>query len=330
MKIFSISLLMVTILVFTDAVDFWYSRVNYPIALRYFTCATGYSLRPMPVIMLAMLIKGFKNIKSMFIYIPCVLNTIIAYTSIFTKWMFYFDEKNEFYRGSMGALPFVTCALYMLILIYNSVKKYKMGNKREASIIFLIALMSTLAVCMESIFKFEFIINGVGGISIVFCYLFMHTQTYKRDPLTNVLNRRAFYLDAQIYSKTSMIIVSVDLNNLKLLNDEYGHSVGDKAIITSADCIEKHLINGYKLYRIGGDEFMLLCPKADKHEVQQMMEAAQKDIAREGYIVAWGMCEYKENMDFEKTCSVSDSLMYEHKMKLKERQGYYGKAGFKK
>lgn len=325
LKIFFISSFIVTVLIFADAIDFWCSKLDYPTVLRYFTSATGYSLRPVPIIMLAVLMKGFKNTKSMAFYIPCVFNMIIAYTSVFTKWMFYFNENNEFHRGCMGALPFLTAALYMLTLIYNSVMKYKMGNKWEASVIFLIAFMSTLAVCMESIYKFKFIINGVGGISIVFCYLFMHTQTYKRDPLTNALNRHAFYLDSHIYSKTPMIIVSVDLNNLKLINDEYGHSSGDKAIITSASCIEKHLIHGYKLYRIGGDEFMALCPKAEMHEVQHMMEAAQKDIERKGYMIAWGMCEYKENMDFEKTCSVSDSLMYEHKMKVKESQGYRGR-----
>lgn len=325
LKIFFISSLIVTILIFADATDFWCSKLDYPPALRYFTSATGYSLRPVPIIMLATLIKGFKNIKSIIIYIPCVLNMIVAYTSISTKWMFYFDENNEFHRGCIGALPFVTAALYMLILIYNSVKKYKMGNKREASVIILIALMSTFAVCMESIYKYKFIVNGVGGISIVFCYLFMHTQTYKRDSMTKALNRHAFYLDAQRYSKTPMIIVSVDLNNLKLLNDEYGHSVGDKAIIASAECIEKHLIDGYKLYRIGGDEFMLFCPKADMNEVQHMMEAAEKDIEKKGYMIAWGMCEYKENMDFEKTCSVSDARMYEHKMRVKQRQGYKGR-----
>ena len=114
----------------------------------------------------------------------------------------------------------------------------------------------------------------------------------------------------------------MDLNNLKLINDNYGHNIGDKAIITAARCMEKHLIDGYKLYRIGGDEYMLLCPKADKMEVKNMMEAAERDIQREGYVIAWGMCEYKEHMDFEKTCSLSDSLMYEHKMKLKARDRY--------
>lgn len=322
LKIFYIALLMITILVFADAIDYWCSKLEYPTVMRYFTSATGYSIRPLPIIMFATLINGFKNIKSIIIYMPLFANMIISYTSIFNKLMFYFDENNKFHRGPMGALPFIISAVYMMILVRNSFRKYKMGNKREASIIILIAFMSIIAVCMETIFKFKFIINGVGSISIVFCYLFVHTQTYKRDPLTNALNRHAFYTDVEIYSKMPMIIVSVDLNNLKLINDNYGHNIGDKAIITAARCMEKHLIDGYKLYRIGGDEYMLLCPKADKMEVKNMMEAAERDIQREGYVIAWGMCEYKEHMDFEKTCSLSDSLMYEHKMKLKARDRY--------
>lgn len=316
-RIFMISALTVNVLIFADSTDYWCSMLNYPTALRYFTSATGYSLRPAPILMLAMVTKRFQKRKYNLLYIPLIINMAIAYTSIFTKWMFYFDAENQFHRGIMGSMPFIVSALYMLILIMWSVQKYRVGDKREASVIFLIALMSVLSVCMETIFKFKFIINGIGGISIVFYYLFLHIQTYKRDALTNALNRHSFYMDSPRLSKEPMVIVSIDINNLKTINDNQGHQMGDKAIITVAQSIEKHLIYGYKMYRMGGDEFMILCPKADVSEVKMMMELIEFDVKYKGYEMAWGMCKYVVDMNFERACSISDARMYEHKIMLK-------------
>ena len=82
----------------------------------------------------------------------------------------------------------------------------------------------------------------------------------KTDPLTKLKNRDGFSEDAQqkIESNTRFSIIFIDLDNFKMINDQYGHSAGDAYLIKFADTVQK-LFNDYGcLYRIAGDEFIFL------------------------------------------------------------------------
>ncbi len=87
-------------------------------------------------------------------------------------------------------------------------------------------------------------------------------ELYVIDPLTGTLNRRGFYKefgkktkDAQ-YSQA--IVISVDLDGLKLINDTYGHKEGDYAIKTISEALEKCAGNNGLVSRFGGDEFVVV------------------------------------------------------------------------
>ncbi|MGN0595208.1 MAG: GGDEF domain-containing protein [Hominimerdicola sp.] len=301
------------ILIVADSTDYWCAAQSRPMLLRYITSATGYTFRVVPILLFMLIAIHLNKKMTVILSIPALANGLLAYGSVFNKLMFYFDENNKFHRGVLGFVPFLVSAFYMLMLLIGSIRKYRMGDKKECSVVFFIAFMSTVAVCIETFLHMKFIINGVGGISIVFYYLFMHTQTYKRDALTNALNRHSFYTDTKVMRKLPMVIVSIDINNLKLINDSKGHSFGDKAICTVTEIIYKNINSNFQLYRMGGDEFTILCPKANTHSIEKIMNLIYDETYKKGYQIAWGMAKYKPDMDFEKACSLSDARMYENK-----------------
>ena len=106
--------------------------------------------------------------KYRLLYLPLVLNGIAAYTSVFTKWMFYFDGENQFHRGPIGFLPFLISGIYLLCLLFWSFERYLQGDKKEGTIVAFMAFMSVVATGMETFLHFKFIINGVGAVSTVF------------------------------------------------------------------------------------------------------------------------------------------------------------------
>ena len=65
------------------------------------------------------------------------------------------------------------------------------------------------------------------------------------------------------------MVVTFDLNNLKMCNDNYGHSSGDAYIIHSAHIIETTFDRFGKCYRIGGDEFCCLIPDAAEFQIER-------------------------------------------------------------
>jgi diguanylate cyclase (GGDEF)-like protein len=85
---------------------------------------------------------------------------------------------------------------------------------------------------------------------------------YIRDPLTNLLNRRGFYreIDMLIFDATQkkkdILIVSVDLDGLKYINDNFGHSEGDYAIVSIANLLSSITSDSGLCARFGGDEYL--------------------------------------------------------------------------
>lgn len=311
--------IIVNILMVADMLDYYYASLDVPVVSRYITSATGYTLRP--CVMIFVLLNQNKDGKRMnpFLMIPFAVNAALAYSSVYTGWMFYFDSHNKFHRGPIGLLPFLLSGYYLLVLTFWAFQRFRIGNRKESAVILLVVLMVIVGVCMESIFHFKFIVNGVAAVSIVFYYLFLHTQTFKRDALTNVLNRHSFYVDKERLKSAPMMVVSLDMNDLKLINDRQGHSAGDKAIKTVAEEIIKRLDRSAFLYRVGGDEFMLFCPKMTEQEAVLLVTTAEKGINEKGYSIAWGMAAYEPSMDMDKVISLSDERMYERKKNMKKQ-----------
>lgn len=92
------------------------------------------------------------------------------------------------------------------------------------------------------------------------------------DPLTGVLNRRAFEKEAKALFKSTSIssksqphaFILADCDRFKQINDFYGHAVGDKALRIVARALNEATDGNHKLGRLGGDEFVLLLPETDQ------------------------------------------------------------------
>jgi len=88
------------------------------------------------------------------------------------------------------------------------------------------------------------------------------------DPLTKVFNRRALnhYLQTVCSSqntKFELHLLILDLDDFKNINDRYGHLAGDKVLIFIANILKKTLREGDKIFRYGGEEFVIILNRID-------------------------------------------------------------------
>ena len=109
-------------------------------------------------------------------------------------------------------------------------------------------------------------------------------------------------------------IISIDMNGLKEINDKQGHAAGDKALVTFGICFFKECKPKQTAYRIGGDEFLIVCLKTQLEEVKDLVERISKGIEKTSYNCAIG---YSYNEDGKKTVDQllkeSDEAMYSMK-----------------
>jgi len=113
-----------------------------------------------------------------------------------------------------------------------------------------------------------------------------------RDALTGLYNRRYFgevmareFAAAERY-QSDLTCLMFDLDHFKKINDRFGHSVGDDALILLADAIRAQLRSSDIAARFGGDEFILLLPRTSAHAARSLADRVQKqfiDAAREKY-----------------------------------------------
>ncbi len=112
-------------------------------------------------------------------------------------------------------------------------------------------------------------------------------ELYQQDPLTGIYNRRGFEKQLRmLYSQKThkekyVSIVSVDMDGLKFINDEYGHAEGDDALCRLARVLERVILPGEMCARVGGDEFSVILVAEDKERHQQFAQLFTEEMKKE-------------------------------------------------
>lgn len=142
------------------------------------------------------------------------------------------------------------------------------------------------------------------------------------DPLTGVYNRRLLmellqdsFADYQRYNIPA-VIATIDLDHFKALNDTHGHDAGDKALIELIRLIRLNTRQADKVFRLGGDEILLLLRNLTDSEAREVLEKIcslinqSKDI---GTTVSIGAASVRLASDAGMWMKLSDNALYNAK-----------------
>lgn len=317
-KLFLMDICVIFILVIANILESWSALWSSPTQFRVVMSAIGYSLRPLVAFCIICILRREQPIVRMWLAVPLILNALCAFSALFCPIMFSYSSDNEFIRGPLGYITFVVSGLYLIVIILSTVQRFYEGDHSEFAISFFIALICSVSTAAESLANFRGLLNVSFMISVTFYYLHLQTQQFKRDSLTNLLNRRCFYLDTEKQLNHTFALISLDLNNLKQINDFQGHTAGDYAISTVVNCVKRALCRGCKFYRMGGDEFFIVSTQQNPTEVENMVDAIRAELGKTVYNCAIGVAFYQKGDDLEKVIVEADFAMYADKRRMKE------------
>lgn len=134
------------------------------------------------------------------------------------------------------------------------------------------------------------------------------------DALTGLYNRNKFNLmmDAEPCKQgTRLGIAYFDLNGLKAVNDQLGHSAGDDLIRRTADHI--HQVFPKKVYRIGGDEFVVIDDESEEDAFRSAVQAVQASMEADQISCAAGMAWRSQRCSIKEQFDEADQMMYQEK-----------------
>jgi len=272
---------------------------------------------------------------------------------------------NIFCHKKFPKISNVFAILYSLVLLSSGVIiAYNQSNERTTLLLPLF-LMASLAFCYRPIYLVVlsvgveavyliimkqvqndslFFINSVN--TIIFCLtgiigglftLSLKCKKYKAeynnqilletDVLTGIHNRFSCKkeFDRIVKIKIPVTICSMDINDLKLINDTKGHLAGDEVIVGAAQCITEVFERYGKVYRIGGDEFCaLIYEDFDKdsllNELKEKTSAWKGELV-EGLSIAVGIA--KLDYDYEKRLN---QVVHEAEKQMYAEKNAYHKA----
>ena len=135
------------------------------------------------------------------------------------------------------------------------------------------------------------------------------------DSLTGLLNRVTYKKDILQFDDSmpeNFACIYVDVNELHLVNNKYGHAAGDEMLIYIANTL-KEVFFGHRIYRMGGDEFLVFTENVDQEEVKVLILDTADRIKHKNYHIAVGMSYRTKNTDTEEMVQDAEKRMYEAK-----------------
>ncbi len=149
-----------------------------------------------------------------------------------------------------------------------------------------------------------------------------HRSAAVIDPLTSTLNRNALRIrvnelchQVEVVQQPIGLIIA-DLDHFKAVNDSYGHTVGDEVLRDVAYTLRKRLRAFDLVYRLGGEEFLVLLPGIDAREARAVAESLREAICAREYhglrlTMSFGVSASEpSSFDYEGTFDAADHALY--------------------
>jgi diguanylate cyclase (GGDEF)-like protein len=159
------------------------------------------------------------------------------------------------------------------------------------------------------------------------------------DELTGLYNRRRFFvlteqcLKVAIRAKKRSLLLYIDMDDLKLINDHFGHNDGDQALIDLASILKNTFRESDIIARIGGDEFVVLLESTDEND-EMLITRLDENIrdynakASQHYklSVSVGAAQFDPEypISIDELLSKADALMYAQKRKRRKKESRLG------
>ena len=153
-------------------------------------------------------------------------------------------------------------------------------------------------------------------------------QVAHTDAMTGIANRYAFDLALSRHSATreankdavAHLLLLIDLDGLKRINDQHGHSRGDELLKAVAAGLGKLAADDARCYRIGGDEFAVLAPHHVERRLRDGLAQLEAELMDQGFEqagISYGIAHWTHDAKAADLINLADQNMYQHKASRK-------------
>lgn len=278
------------------------------------------------------IITSMLTIHAVLIY-PIPLLFACQYRNKLTMWYTFLISSITMAISSFIGFYFGICDLNLLFES-SATREYYLAHMNQGGlfiplnegipyVISVYQLVPRIAILLIYTIMLQLSIKGNYDDAIRIVHLTHSKDTDSRTGLFNK-NKLEEMADHYYLNAGNIAVAFFDLNNLKTVNDTYGHLQGDNLIKAFADILYEEQNFRCKAYRYGGDEFLLILEKAVLGEINQSIERINQKLAQTPPIkgikvsAAVGVA-YGPGGDIRTLIKQADEKMYSDKSKMKEK-----------
>lgn len=211
---------------------------------------------------------------------PMVVIALLLVTSYYNGCLFSFDAEGHFQRGPLNLILFAIPCCYLVTAaahaLYKAFKKENYANRKHYLNLARFALTPTIC-CALQIFVPGTPLPSIGiAAGMLLVYVTTQELLVSLDPLTKLNNRYRMihYLTDKMEHANHfnhLFLLIIDLDNFKLINDNFGHVEGDHALIRLASVLRQagKEFNCF-VSRYGGDEFIIVFESQDPSDIRRL------------------------------------------------------------
>ncbi|GMO50069.1 MAG: hypothetical protein Pg6C_13340 [Treponemataceae bacterium] len=286
--------------------------------------------------------KNGRAAKKALVSVMIFLSVYSAFTilSLPKGFFFYVSEANRFMPGKFYSLRLVISYLPLLLVAANSVFLRKYFSRQQIYTLMFFCVLHTGGASLDIVLRNSSLSWPCFAAAALYIYFFIVQCDAWVDTLTSIGNRAAFNdfianLSRQTI-KHSYSIAMIDMNDFKSINDTYGHSTGDNALVEMAQIIKNCIRSTDFAARYGGDEFVIAI-KAH-HNMTRVMERIEESIVRRNektllpykLSISYGYDYFttRSPQNIDDFLKHIDQLMYEYKARFKASRDSESKTEF--
>ena len=231
------------------------------------------------------LYKSESRIKRRYKYlaIPGVILVVICVINLFVPLVFTIDENNVYSRMPLSYFYYIVATAYMIYSVFV-VKTYE---KRFGKVRFfpLSLMLGPIAIgcLLQNLFYGVSLIWVSIAVGMTSIYMSIQNEFSYQDKLTGLYNRAYMYYVFNILAKdpnSRLGGIMIDLDFFKKINDTFGHSVGDAALVDVGTVLTTAKPDRSIAVRFAGDEFILLVKDASEEVLKRTIQDVKDELVR--------------------------------------------------
>jgi diguanylate cyclase (GGDEF)-like protein len=275
--------------------------------------------------------KRLKKLRQVLVLL-FITNAVLSAASLFTGWYFSVDAQNIYHRGPLFALHVIYNYGLMLYSVFFVLRNRKAIEKKYFYSLLLFFVPPTVGTLLQT-FIYGLSYNWVGmALSVLMVYFNIQNRSLNTDYLTGAYNRRQLdgYTKSKARSGENVFgAIMFDLDNLKQINDTYGHDAGDDALKDAVSVVRRSIRENDFIARTGGDEFVVILDVQDIRGLEAAKDRIEQGVAefnksssrayRLSFSYGYSIYDVKSGVQLDEFFKQIDTFMYKDKNEKKTR-----------